>query len=344
MNKCCLTNCNRGIGTISKKQDIKTIYHGDLQNGYDKGDLFDANAVIDQIKKYGGESGGDSSDKKILELQLNFQYFPSNYFEYIDGSQGCVRFRQYFSTNGVNIVNRDQFNTIEDLYNVDTIIISVINIPDDYQNLKQIFPTNNKFTFNVSYKTLADDKKFFVFIISDSISDNVHIKLCVSEIFGNYDYLDFEYIHANIPTANKNLVYDISNPEVIFSNVLDFNKYYKIYDSGASGASFIGVPQLANMFWSNNVEDFQYGTASIKIGSSFAKALVTVKTGMYKHLFQITLDFIIPILDSRYSNKFEGCRARIKLSVTGENYSKTDEQMIIYSNTSSSADLNWNEL
>ena len=61
MNKCCLTNCNRGIGTISKKQDIKTIYHGDLQNGYDKGDLFDANAVIDQIKKYGSESGGDFS-------------------------------------------------------------------------------------------------------------------------------------------------------------------------------------------------------------------------------------------------------------------------------------------
>lgn len=342
MNKCYLTNCNRGIGTISKKQDIKTIYHGDLQNGYDKGDLFDANAVIDQIKKYNNESGDNSTSKKALEIQLDLSINLNDFYISSDSYGISIRFK-YCLANG-QFINLDQIPQPEDLYNVDCVNIYMINIEDPI--LKKLFLDNNKLTFDVQYRTMDSASSSINFVFSDIINDIYRIKLNFSTDGLIDSYLDFELFTGKFPTANKDLKY-ICDPNIIISNVLDFNKYYDIKSSDNPGAIYMGIPQLARQFGSNSVEQFPYGTCTIKFGTSrfsnsFAKALVTVTSGTYWYHFKMTLDFVIPKFDSyNYSNKFEGCRARILIGVSG---SDTTEQMIIYPNTSSSADLNWNEL
>lgn len=341
MNKCYLTNCNRGIGTISKKQDIKTIYHGDLQNGYDKGDLFDANAVIDQIKKYNNESGDNSTSKKSLEIQLDFSHGLENLYIHNDRYGTSIRFKYYLADG--KIINQDQFTQREDLYDIDCVNIYMINIEDPI--LKQLFADSNKLTFDVQYKAMDQAADHLNIVVSDIINDVYHIKLNSTDgggVFGENSYLDFELLIAPFPSTNKDFKYSCS-PDNIIARVLDFNKYYDIKPSGNSGALYMGVPQLAKYIGNEGLHQFQYGTATIDMGSAIAKALVAVE-GVRAFDFEITLDFIMPKLPSTYSNKFEGCRARILIGVTGEDYSNTTEQMIIYPNTSSSADLNWNEL
>lgn len=52
----CLCNKNHGVGMnvngVNVSKNIDKIVYGSIINGYEKGYLLDANAVIDKIKKY----------------------------------------------------------------------------------------------------------------------------------------------------------------------------------------------------------------------------------------------------------------------------------------------------
>lgn len=89
----CLINHNQGIGTIPKpKKQINNIYYGNIQNGYDKGDLLDANATIDQIQYYLKEYDDQhtSSDQKIITFTINLP----DQFEYNKVYQNIVNWDQ----------------------------------------------------------------------------------------------------------------------------------------------------------------------------------------------------------------------------------------------------------
>lgn len=94
----CSINHHEGIGIVPKpKKQINNIYYGNIQNGYDKGDLLDANATIDQMQHYLKEY----DDHKIITFTITLP----DQFEYNTVYQNIVSWDQ-------DLNNIDKYSSI----------------------------------------------------------------------------------------------------------------------------------------------------------------------------------------------------------------------------------------
>lgn len=334
MNKCCLTNCNRGIGTISKKQDIKTIYHGDLQNGYDKGDLFDANAVIDQIKKYGDGSGGDSSER-ILKLIIDYSDSNTKLITSSEDNQSIYKTDSIFIKNPS--LSIDPTSNLSGFSNADKVTITIINIPEEYELMHEL--CSSGITLNVAYRYSGDNTKYQRIIYSDIYGKGIY---CVfsQDVNDFYFYLEFtEYndtnrilridllqgFEKNIPSINTK--FDISNYIYCYFN---WNSVY------ALNTLTFGTPMIR--FLEEGWINPNAGSGNIVTGTLYVDT-----NKHYDYTTEIYIYIKIPRIGLSDLDKYAVCDAIIQIKPSTEDFKKIKASMTILPK-SSSTDLNWNEL
>lgn len=149
MKRYCVVNCKPGIGLQPKQEKIiKNIYYGNVQNGYEKGDVFDANATIDQIQYYLKQYDDShvSPESKIINFTVTLPDSPK------------------FNTVYNNIVNWDQDITNIDKYSAIRIIAgdakmsASFRISGDFLVLTAFEDTkNNCRTISISILDITDN-------------------------------------------------------------------------------------------------------------------------------------------------------------------------------------------
>lgn len=101
MKRHCVVNCKPGIGLQPKQEKIiKNIYYGNVQNGYEKGDIFDANATVDQIQYYLKQYDDShvSPESKIITFTVTLPDSPKNntvYKNIVDWDQDITNIDKY---------------------------------------------------------------------------------------------------------------------------------------------------------------------------------------------------------------------------------------------------------
>lgn len=140
----CSINHHEGIGIVPKpKKQINNIYYGNIQNGYDKGDLLDANATIDQMQHYLKEY----DDHKIITFTITLP----DQFEY--------------NTVYQNIVSWDQ-----DLNNIDKYSSIRIKINDNVL-LPEFAISNNDLLISAKGYKINPDLEIFITIKNKNSND-----------------------------------------------------------------------------------------------------------------------------------------------------------------------------
>lgn len=334
MNKCCLTNCNRGIGTISKKQDIKTIYHGDLQNGYDKGDLFDANAVIDQIKKYGGESGGDSSER-VLKLIIDYSNSDTKLITSTEDDQSVYKTNSIFIENPS--LSIDPMSTLNDLSNADKVTITITNIPEEYKLMREL--CSSSITFDIAYKYLGNDVALQRVVYSDVHGKGIY---CVfsQDVKSSYFYLEFTEYNDTNRIMRIDLLHGFEKNIPSIDTKFDISDYIYCYFNWNAAYTLntltFGTPMVR--FLDEEWIGVNGGGGNIVTGTLNVQA-----NKHYDYTTEISVYIKIPHTSLPDLTTYEGCDAVILIKPSTEDSKKVNASMIILPK-SSSTDLNWNEL
>lgn len=153
MKRHCVVNCKPGIGLQPKQEKIiKNIYYGNVQNGYEKGDIFDANATIDQIQYYLKQYDDShiSPESKIITFTVTLPDSPK------------------FNTVYNNIVDWDQ-----DITNIDK--YSAIRIIDGNTKMSASFIISGDSLVLTAFEDVKNSSKtisIVVLDINDSINKN----------------------------------------------------------------------------------------------------------------------------------------------------------------------------
>lgn len=332
MNKCYLTNCNRGIGTISKKQDIKTIYHGDLQNGYDKGDLFDANAVIDQIKKHGGESGGESSDR-ILKLIIDYDKSPTKSITSSEDNQSIYKTDSIFIENPS--LSIDPTSDLDDFSVASKVTITITNIPEEYELMRAL--CSSGITLNICYRYMGDNTKYQRIMYSDVYGRGIY---CVFDQMSNNFYLEFtEY-------NDTNRIFRIDLLSGFEKNVSGVDTEFDISDHIYCYFNWNAVYTLNTLTFGTPMVRFldEGWIAPNAGGGCIVTGTLNVDTNKhYDYTTEIYVYIKIPHTGIQGLDVYEGHDAVIYIKPSVEDRKKVKAYITILSK-SSSADLNWNEL